>query len=109
MFQVFLGVSYVCLQVFHLDAVYVCNGFQMFSDVFASVSDACFKSFIYLLLYVATVASGCFKNKSGVAHRMRVGSGWRCERRPRRRGSTSGVLARELDSLGAHSLPVRAV
>jgi hypothetical protein len=36
-FQVFLGVSYVCLQVFHLDVTYVCNGFQMFLGVFASV------------------------------------------------------------------------
>jgi hypothetical protein len=26
-FQVFSGISYVCLQVFHLDVVYVCNGF----------------------------------------------------------------------------------
>jgi hypothetical protein len=27
MFQVFSGVSYVCLQVFHLDVAYVCNDF----------------------------------------------------------------------------------
>jgi hypothetical protein len=55
MFQVFSGVSYACLQVFHLDVAYVCNDFQMFSDVFASVSDACFKCCIYLLVYVATL------------------------------------------------------
>jgi hypothetical protein len=30
MFQVFSGVSYVCLRVFHLDVVYVCNGFEIF-------------------------------------------------------------------------------
>jgi hypothetical protein len=30
MFQVFSGVSYICLRVFHLDVAYVCNGFQMF-------------------------------------------------------------------------------
>jgi hypothetical protein len=34
MFQVFSGVSYVCLQVFHLDFAYVCNVFQAFSQVF---------------------------------------------------------------------------
>jgi hypothetical protein len=44
----FSGVSYVCLQVFYLDVAYVCNDFQMFSGVFASVSDACFKCFICL-------------------------------------------------------------
>ena len=31
MFQVF---SFVCLQVFHLNVVYVCNGFQMFLRCF---------------------------------------------------------------------------
>jgi hypothetical protein len=35
--------------------------FKCFFDVFASVSDAYFKCFIYLLLYVGTVAFGCFK------------------------------------------------
>ena len=76
-FNCFSGVSYVCLQVFHLDVAYICNGFQMFLEVFASVLDACFKCFICLLLYVATVASESFKSRSGVAHRMRVGSSQR--------------------------------
>jgi hypothetical protein len=49
--------------------------FSIFSDVLASVSDACFKCFNCLLLYVVTVASGCFKRRLGVAHRMYVGSG----------------------------------
>jgi hypothetical protein len=40
---------FICmLQVFHLDVAYVCNGFQMFSDVLTNVSDACFKCFICL-------------------------------------------------------------
>jgi hypothetical protein len=43
------------LQVFHLDVVYVCNSFQVFSSVFASVSNVRFKYFICLLLYVTTV------------------------------------------------------
>jgi hypothetical protein len=87
-FQVFLGVSYVCLQVFHLHVAYAYNNFQMFSGVFASVSDTCFKCFIRLLLYVATIAFGCFKSKSGVAHGMRVGS---VRRRERRRGGVGDV------------------
>jgi hypothetical protein len=45
-----------------------CNGFQVFSGVFTSVSDACFKCFIYLHTYVSNVASECFKSISGVAH-----------------------------------------
>jgi hypothetical protein len=36
--------------MFYLDDAYVCNGFQVFHHVcFASVSDTCFKCFIYLL------------------------------------------------------------
>jgi succinate dehydrogenase hydrophobic anchor subunit len=34
MFQVFSGVLYVCLQVFHLDVAYVCNDFQIFFKYF---------------------------------------------------------------------------
>jgi hypothetical protein len=58
-----------------------CICLQLFSNVFASVSYACFKCFICLLLYVVTIVSGCFKNRSGVVHRMRVGSGGRSGRR----------------------------
>jgi hypothetical protein len=46
---VYLDVAYVfkhMMQVFYLDVAYVYNGFECFSDVFASVSDACFKCFI---------------------------------------------------------------
>ena len=56
------------LHVFYLDVVYDCNGFQVFSDVFFSnVSEACFKYFIGLHMYVATVVFGYFKSRSGVA------------------------------------------
>jgi hypothetical protein len=52
MLQVCLSGCCICfthmLQVFYMDVAYVCNGFQMFSDVFASGSDTCFKCFIYL-------------------------------------------------------------
>jgi hypothetical protein len=41
--------------------------FQIFSSVFISVSDVCFKCFIYLQTYVTNILFGCFKNKSGVA------------------------------------------
>ena len=37
---------------------------KCFSGVFASISDACFKCFICLQTYVASVASGCFKSRS---------------------------------------------
>jgi hypothetical protein len=33
--------------MFHLDVVFVCNDFQMFSGVLANVSDFCFKYFIF--------------------------------------------------------------
>ena len=64
MFHVFSGVSYACLQVFHLDIAFVCNGFKCSSGIFTSVSYACFKCFIYLILYVATVVSVYFKSRS---------------------------------------------
>jgi len=56
------------LQVFYLDVAYVRNDINYFSCVFASVSYVCFNYFICLQTYVASVASGCFKNRSGVAH-----------------------------------------
>ena len=48
-----------------------CICLQCCSSVFASVLDACFKCFIYLLLYVATVAFRYFKSRSDVTHGMR--------------------------------------
>jgi hypothetical protein len=68
MFQVFQVFN---TQVFHLDVEYVCNGFQIFSRC-SSVSDAYFKYFVCLLLYVTSVTSGYLKNRSGVAHRMHL-------------------------------------
>ena len=56
------------MQIFHLDVAYVWNGFQVFSRVFASVSDACFKCFICLQMLVANILSKCFKSRSGIAH-----------------------------------------
>jgi len=61
------------LQVFYMDVVYVCNGFKCFLCVFASVSYACFKCFIYLQ---TNVASEYFKTRLGVSHvAMHVRSG----------------------------------
>ena len=61
MFQVFLGVSYVCLQVFHLDVAYVCNGFQVFLQVFqthvSSVSSVFFCMLQLLHLDISKVHS----------------------------------------------------
>jgi hypothetical protein len=72
-FQVFSGVSYVCLQVFYVNVAYVCNVFYTFSQVFQTLVS----NVLCLLLYVATVISGCFKSRSGAAHGIRVGSSWR--------------------------------
>jgi hypothetical protein len=55
------------LHVFYMDVMYGCNGFQLFSGVFLSVSEACFKYFLYLQTYITTVIFGCFKSRSGVA------------------------------------------
>jgi hypothetical protein len=63
--SVFIGMLHTfhshMLQMFYLDIAYVCNGFQLFSCVFASVSETCFKYFICLQTYVASIASGCYK------------------------------------------------
>ena len=80
MFHLFFG---VCCKCVCLDVAYVfeicfisvlsrcclcfCNGFNCFSCVFASFSDACFKYFIWLQTYVASVACKCFKSRSSVA------------------------------------------
>jgi hypothetical protein len=88
------------LQLFYLDVTYVCNDFQVFLGVFASVPYTCFKCFIYILLYVAIVASECLKSRLSVAYGMRVGSDWR-------RGPAAGVLACKPDALGRSSLTER--
>ena len=67
--HVYLGVVYVshiCCMCFILDVAYVLQWFSSVSCVL-SVSDACFKRFICLHTYVASVVSGCFKSRSGVA------------------------------------------
>jgi hypothetical protein len=89
------SVSYVCLQVFHLNVAYVCNGFQMFSDVFVRISDA-FKCFISSFCMLHLDVS---KSRLDVAHRMRVGSGRRHERHLGWRGRRSEWLVR---CLGRH-------
>ena len=55
---------------------------------FSSVSDACFKCFICLQTYVASIAPGCFKSRSDVAHEIRVKRGYQ---RPRVAGPRVGV------------------
>jgi hypothetical protein len=70
--QVCLSGCCICfthiLQVFYLDAAFVCNGFQVLQMFFQVFSDACFKCFIYLQTYVASVAPRYFKSRSDVAH-----------------------------------------
>ena len=69
------------LQVFYLDvAKCFCKCFRRMFQVF-HVS----------FLYVASVASGCFKNSSGVSYGMKCE---RCERSPRTRGAGDVPAAR---------------
>jgi hypothetical protein len=49
--------------------------FKHFSGVFSSVSETCFKRFICIQTYVASVAYECFKSRSGVTHGMHTRSG----------------------------------
>jgi hypothetical protein len=103
---VFKYFSGVFIRMFASVSCGFCIYLQYCSGVFASVLDACFKCFICLLLYVAMVASRYFKSRSGVTHRIRVGSSrWR-GRRLGRCKPTVGALLREPDALGACSLPV---
>jgi hypothetical protein len=60
------------LQVFYLVVAYVCNGFQVFFSVFASVSDVYFKCFICLVLYDASVVLDISK----VDWVLHIGSAW---------------------------------
>jgi hypothetical protein len=65
---------FACVLMLHMFAMV----FKMFFRCFHKYFGCLFKCFICLLLYVAT---GCFKSKSGFAHRMCVGSGRRHGRR----------------------------
>jgi hypothetical protein len=68
--------------------------FKVFSGVFASVSDSCFKCFICFQTYVASVASGVLHvlqcNPPAVAAGRRVKGQ---ARRRRRMGSSGGTNA----------------
>jgi hypothetical protein len=57
-------VSHICCKCLSVCCVYVAMVFKCFMCFFASVSDACFKHFICLQTYVASVVSECFKSKS---------------------------------------------
>jgi len=121
--DIFANVSDACFKCFIYLLLYVatvasgyCICLQWFLNVlgvFASVSNACFNYFICLLLYVATVTSVCFKSRSDVIHRMRVGSSrWREQHSRRRRrclgrhGPIADALPRKLDALCARLLPL---
>jgi hypothetical protein len=62
----FAYVSQLCCSVLSECCIYFTMAFKCFLYVFASVSDACFKYFIYLQTYVASVASACFKSRPDV-------------------------------------------
>jgi hypothetical protein len=68
-FEVVSGV----LQVFHMSVACVCNGFQVFFMCFCKCFRRMFQVFHLSSLYVATVAYGCFKIRSG----LHVGCTWK--------------------------------
>jgi hypothetical protein len=70
MFQVFLGASYVCLQVFHLNDAYVCNDFQMFFKRFRK----CLRLFQVFHLSSFVCCIWIFQKWIGVAH---MGCSWK--------------------------------
>ena len=115
---IYMHVASICFKRFQVFHTYVCKRliwmlhmfamvFKCFSGVFASVSDACFKYFICLLLYVATVKSRYFKSRSRVGHRMRMGNGRRHGRRLERCGPAAGALAHKPYAAGALASSVR--
>jgi hypothetical protein len=67
--------------------------FKYFYVFFCKCFRRMFKVFHLPSLYVVTVASGCIKSRSGVAHEMRVGSDWR-------RGPAARALAHKPNTLG---------
>jgi hypothetical protein len=105
MLQAYFSCGFRCfirlLQVFHQNVAYMfAVVFKYFSSVFASVSDACFKCFTCLLCMLQLLHLDVSKGRSGVAHGIRVGSGWRCERRLVRRRPAIRALAHKPDALG---------
>jgi hypothetical protein len=49
--------------------------FEVFLGVFTSVSDACFKYFIFLHMYIVSIASECFKSRLSDAGKHSGGTG----------------------------------
>jgi hypothetical protein len=106
MFHLFLDVFSKCV---YLDISYVshicckclsgcCVYLQWFLSVFPNVSDLCFKCFICLQTYVASIVSRCFKNRSGYCTwDARGDASYPCmsARLWRRLGSTGPAWARE--------------
>jgi hypothetical protein len=93
-------VSYIYCKRF----IWMLHMFAMFFKYFSGFFLQVFQTgFICLLLYVATVVSGCFKSRLSVAHEIHVGSGWRRGRCLRQHRPAARALARKPDALGACS------
>jgi hypothetical protein len=92
----------ICLQWF--PSVSLCVFLQVFQK-------ACFECFTCLQMYVAVVASECFKSRSGVAHRISVGNGMvdvRAARAPHERAKTQARAEPCWRKHGASSAGARA-
>jgi hypothetical protein len=120
MFQVYVlnvsSVSNICCKCSHLDVahIWMFQVFYMFHTSLASVSSRCriclqwvssvfrhfrkcfkhlYQVFYLSSLYITTVASRCFKSRSRVAHRVRVGSSRRRGRHLQRRAWATSRVA----------------
>jgi hypothetical protein len=106
MFQVFSGVSYVCLQVFHLNMRMFAMVLNCFSGVFASISYAYFKCFIRLLFLCCNYCMDVSK-KNQVLHK---GCAWKvADSTDNVQGDAGPLLAHsphKLDALSTRSLAV---
>jgi hypothetical protein len=83
------------LQVFHLDVAYICNGFQVFLDILASVSYACLNvsSVFFCMLQLLHL------NVLKVDQVLHMGCAWEAAGGAGNvRGNTSQLLRRSLAS-----------
>ena len=86
---------HTCWKCLYLDVAHVCNGFQVFLQVFEThVSSVLFVFFCMFEVSHLNVSKvdRCF------AHWMRVGSGRGCKRVPARSGDAGPLLGRRLAS-----------
>ena len=96
------SICFMSFQMFHTYIASVCICLQRLSSVFRRFSKGFIRLFQVFHVSCFYVLIGCFKNRSGVAHKMCMENNWRRrrrlgrrDRRPRRCGPTAGALVRK--------------